>query len=252
MTLPSGDGSTRTPSVLGSTAAGSFRETRISKPRPDASWICTNASGRAVNSAPTSSSYRPTRRPASRRAAEKPASLPPQPRRPMKIEHEYERLGAWAYLAALDVHRAKLFGRCEAKTGIAPFDRLVDQVMKQRPVPPGSKSFLDRRQRLCASGAPRAVRRLQDEVSQPGARSWTRSRQLAEPNRDLFLHRPTKSLDAKRLPFLAAVGSNAYSPSSGTTKLSLNLSSGGSPEKISTHCSANSNLPAQRLPRKYV
>ena len=49
----------------------------------------------------------------------------------MKIEHEYERLGAWAYLAALDVHRAKLFGRCEAKTGIAPFDRLVDQVMKQ-------------------------------------------------------------------------------------------------------------------------
>src|SRR2546430_933039 len=38
-------------------------------------------------------------------------SLPPQPRRPMKIEHEYKRLGAWAYLAALDVHRAKLFGR---------------------------------------------------------------------------------------------------------------------------------------------
>ena len=60
-------------------------------------------------------------------------SLPPQPRRPMKIEHEYKRLGAWAYLAALDVHRAKLFGRCESKTGIAAFDRLVDQVMKQRP-----------------------------------------------------------------------------------------------------------------------
>jgi hypothetical protein len=60
-------------------------------------------------------------------------SLPTQSHRPMKIEHEYKRLGAWAYLAALDVHRAKLFGRCEAKTGIAPFDRLVDQVMKQRP-----------------------------------------------------------------------------------------------------------------------
>jgi hypothetical protein len=60
-------------------------------------------------------------------------SLPTQPGRPMKIEHEYERLGAWAYLAALDVHWAKLFGRCEAKTGIAPFDRLVDQVMKQHP-----------------------------------------------------------------------------------------------------------------------
>src|SRR5437763_14105144 len=60
-------------------------------------------------------------------------SLPPQPRRPMKIEHEYKRLGAWAYLAALDVHRAKLFGRCGPKDGIAAFDRLVDQVMRQWP-----------------------------------------------------------------------------------------------------------------------
>jgi len=42
-------------------------------------------------------------------------SLPPQPRRPMKIEHEYKRLGAWAYLAALNIHCAKLFGRCESK-----------------------------------------------------------------------------------------------------------------------------------------
>ena len=50
----------------------------------------------------------------------KAASLPAQPGQPMKVEHEYERLGAWAYLAALDVHQAKLFGRCEAKTGIAP------------------------------------------------------------------------------------------------------------------------------------
>lgn len=38
-----------------------------------------------------------------------------------------------AYLAALDVHRAKVFGRCEATTGIAPFARLVDQVMSQPP-----------------------------------------------------------------------------------------------------------------------
>ena len=60
-------------------------------------------------------------------------SLPTQPGQPMKIEHEYKRLGAWAYLAALDVHRAKLFGRCEPKNGIAAFDRLVDQVMRQWP-----------------------------------------------------------------------------------------------------------------------
>ena len=42
-------------------------------------------------------------------------------------------MGTWAYLAALDVHRAKVFGRCEATTGIAPFGRLVEQVMSQAP-----------------------------------------------------------------------------------------------------------------------
>ncbi|HRZ47755.1 MAG TPA: hypothetical protein P5555_21480, partial [Candidatus Paceibacterota bacterium] len=47
-------------------------------------------------------------------------SLPPLPRQPMKVEHEYERKGAWAYLAAWDVHRARLFGRCEAKSGSLP------------------------------------------------------------------------------------------------------------------------------------
>jgi hypothetical protein len=60
-------------------------------------------------------------------------TLPARPHQPMKVEHEYERRGAWTYLAAWDVHRAKVFGRCEAKSGIAPFDRLVDQVMTQSP-----------------------------------------------------------------------------------------------------------------------
>ena len=61
------------------------------------------------------------------------ASLPPAPGRSMRVEHEYARGGAWAYLAAWDVHRAKLFGRCEGTTGIAPFGRLVEQVMNQEP-----------------------------------------------------------------------------------------------------------------------
>lgn len=60
-------------------------------------------------------------------------SLPTRPGEPMRVEHEYARGGAWAYLAAFDVHRAKVFGRCEATTGIAPFERLVDQVMSQPP-----------------------------------------------------------------------------------------------------------------------
>ena len=65
--------------------------------------------------------------------ARKHPTLPPQPGVAMRVEHEYDRCGAWAYLAALDIHRAKVFGRCERKTGIAPFERLVNQVMQQPP-----------------------------------------------------------------------------------------------------------------------
>ena len=60
-------------------------------------------------------------------------TLPAAPKRPMRVEHEYGRCGAWAYMAALDVHRARVFGRCETTTGIAPFDRLVQQVMTRPP-----------------------------------------------------------------------------------------------------------------------
>jgi hypothetical protein len=56
-----------------------------------------------------------------------------RPRKPMRVEHEYFREGAWVYIAALDVHHARVFGRCEAKNGIAPFDRLVEQVMTRPP-----------------------------------------------------------------------------------------------------------------------
>jgi len=58
---------------------------------------------------------------------------PPRPGGACRVEHEYKRGGAWAYLAALDVHRAKIFGRCEQTTGIDPFGRLLSQVMAQPP-----------------------------------------------------------------------------------------------------------------------
>ncbi len=60
-------------------------------------------------------------------------TCPPAPRQPMRIEHEYHRRGSLAYLAAWDVHTAKLFGRCEPTTGIDPFNRLVAQVMSSPP-----------------------------------------------------------------------------------------------------------------------
>jgi len=69
------------------------------------------------------------------------ATLPPAPGRAMRVEHEYERNGALAYLAAWDVQRARVFGRCEASTGIEPFGRLVQQVMAQEPYCAASRVF---------------------------------------------------------------------------------------------------------------
>ena len=90
--------------------------------------------------------------------------LPARPGHPIRVEHEYERAGAWTYLAAWDVHRAKLFGRCEAKTGIAPFDRLVDQVMRRQPYRSARRVFW-----IVDNGSShrgqRAIRRLQAKWS---------------------------------------------------------------------------------------
>jgi transposase len=61
------------------------------------------------------------------------ASLPPGPGRATRVEHEYVRGGTLAYLAAYDVHRGHVMGRCEPTTGIAPFTALVDQVMTTEP-----------------------------------------------------------------------------------------------------------------------
>jgi len=60
-------------------------------------------------------------------------SLPVGPKRTARIEHEYIRGGALTYIAAWDVHRARVFGRCEPRSGIQPFERLVAQVMAQEP-----------------------------------------------------------------------------------------------------------------------
>ncbi|MDO9576069.1 MAG: IS630 family transposase [bacterium] len=66
---------------------------------------------------------------------------PPYSGEPIKVEHEYTRGGAWAYFAAWDVHRAKVFGCCEARTGIKPFNRLVNQVMSQVPYKTANRVF---------------------------------------------------------------------------------------------------------------
>ncbi len=69
------------------------------------------------------------------------ASTPPASGRSMHIEHEYTRGGALAYLAAWDVHRGKIHGRCEPTTGIVPFDALVAQVMTAEPYASARRVF---------------------------------------------------------------------------------------------------------------
>ncbi len=88
------------------------------------------------------------------------APRPSGPGEPMRLEHEYARKGALAYLAAWDVRRAKLFGRCEAATGIKPFGRLVAQVMTQEPYSTASRVFWVIDNGSSHRGA-RCVRRLQ-------------------------------------------------------------------------------------------
>jgi transposase len=83
--------------------------------------------------------------------------LAPAPGRSTRVEHEYFREGPWkyfregpwkyfregpwTYLGAWDVHRAKVFGRCEKKTGIAPVDRLIADVMSQEPYKSARRVF---------------------------------------------------------------------------------------------------------------
>jgi transposase len=68
-------------------------------------------------------------------------TLPPGRARTMRVEHEYERGGAVAYLAAWDVHRGHVIGRCEDTTGIEPFARLVAQVMTTEPYASADRVF---------------------------------------------------------------------------------------------------------------
>jgi hypothetical protein len=89
-------------------------------------------------------------------------TLPSAPNRPTRVEHEYFREGAWTYLAAWDVHRAKVFGRCEVQSGIAPVDRLVAEVMSQEPYRSARRVFwiMDN---CSAHRGHKAVKRLRDK-----------------------------------------------------------------------------------------
>ena len=58
---------------------------------------------------------------------------PPGPGRAIRVEHEYRRHGVGAYIAAWDVHQARLFGDVVSKISIPAFDTLVARVMNDEP-----------------------------------------------------------------------------------------------------------------------
>jgi len=65
----------------------------------------------------------------------------PAPGQVRRVEFEYKRAGALAYVAAWDVRRAKVFGLCAATTGIETHHRLVDLVMGQEPYRSAQRVF---------------------------------------------------------------------------------------------------------------
>jgi transposase len=67
--------------------------------------------------------------------------LPPAPRRIRRQEFEYRRGGTLAYLAAYDVHAARVIGRTAPTTGIEPFGQLVEQVMTTEPYASAARVF---------------------------------------------------------------------------------------------------------------
>lgn len=67
--------------------------------------------------------------------------LPPGAGRPRRVEFEYSRGGTLAYLAAYDVHHARVIGQCAPSTGIAPFAALVEQVMNCEPYASARRVF---------------------------------------------------------------------------------------------------------------
>ena len=113
---------------------------------------------------------------------------------PVRAESEYVRCGTLAYLAAYDVHRARVFGRCEPSTGIKPFTALVDQVMRTEPYASAKRVFW-----VVDNGASHrnwaaaARLSLMPSPTPPDGPACPRPRILAQPDRGLFLYRPAQA-----------------------------------------------------------
>jgi hypothetical protein len=129
------------PFGLGSTAVGSFHGIRISLAKPDASSISMLESGKGNRYKVLSLSSPPMKKPVFKRDAVSNLRCPLPLAEPCGLSTSISARGAWTYLAAWDVHRAKIFGHCEKKSGIAPTDRLIAEVMRHEPYQSAKRVF---------------------------------------------------------------------------------------------------------------
>jgi hypothetical protein len=133
------------------------------------------------------------------------AETPPRPGQTRRVEHTYDRMGALQYLAAWDVRRGTVVGRCEASTGIAPFGRLLDQVLAVPEYRVARRIFVvvdngsSHRGAAAGSGAGFA----------DCAGAFAGACELVEPGGGLFFAGATEGADAERLPGFGVVAGAA-------------------------------------------
>ena len=148
------------------------------------------------------------------------------------MEHEYFREGAWTYLAAWDVHRAKVFGRCEVKNGVAPVERLVSEVMGQEPYKSARRVF------WIMDNAPPIVARKLSTAFVPNGRTRSSSILLSTPAGSIRSKSISRSCRGRSSRLTISLPwqnlSSVYLPSSCTMSGRRRLSNGPSRAMIFT------------------
>ena len=135
------------------------------------------------------------------------SSLPPAPALPARIEHEYERKGAWVYLAAWDVRRAKPSVVAHPGMGSRTLILWSARSWTKSPIArPG----------VCSGSsiiAPCTAAKVRPATASPLAFDYSGSHsepcQLAQPSGDLLLRRSAQSSHAQRFPLSGPIGRGA-------------------------------------------
>jgi hypothetical protein len=173
----------------------------------------------------------------------------------MRVEHEYQRKGALALLAALDVRTGTVSATTPKTTGIAPFMALMGQIMSQKPYKNTPRVFV-----IVDNGSDhrgkKAIRRLRHAhpncimIHTPVHASWLNQIEI------FFSIIQKKVVSPNDFTSLAALEHTPCSPSLTATTRPPGRSTGSSPPQIWPGCSTGSapvrnpprNLPACQMP----